>query len=127
MGKTEDIAKLDRTVKDTEIRITTVLANVDALVKEINTLYNKEQELEENVKCLKKNRIIAIAQEFKKSKEELERIRARIIMLNNDKEHFLKSSENMRTFIQDTQKQLEKLQNSSDNNVLQFNRGNRNG
>ena len=127
MGKTEDIAKLDRTVKDTEIRITTVLANVDALVKEINTLYNKEQELEENVKCLKKNRIIAIAQEFKKSKEELERIRARIIMLNNDKEHFLKSSENMRTFLQDTQKQLEKLQNNSDNNVLQFNRGNRNG
>jgi predicted nucleic acid-binding Zn-ribbon protein len=123
MNKTEDISKLDRSIKDAEIRMKTVLNNVEALTKEIDLLTNQEKSLEENIKCLKKKRIIAIAQEFKKTKDELRRIHSRILILSNDKEHFIKTSKDMQDFINKTQKELEKLQNTSDNNVLQFNRG----
>jgi predicted nucleic acid-binding Zn-ribbon protein len=120
MSKLENITKLDRAIKDAEIRIRTVLVNVEALTKEIDLLSSKAKTLEENVKCLKQNRIIAVAQEFKKSKEELYRTRSRITTLGNDREHFLKSSDDMKAFIEKTKKELEKLTNDNDNNVLQF-------
>lgn len=122
MSKTDDISRLDRSIKDAEIRINTLLSQVESYKKELDILLNKEKLLEENVKCLKKNRIIAIAQEFKKAKSELKITRDRITLLSNDKDHFLKSSEDMKTFIEKTKQELTRLQNLNDNNVLQFNR-----
>lgn len=120
MSKTEDIAKLDRSIKDADIRVNTILANVEAFNKEISILNGKAKEIEENLTCLKKNRVIAVAQEFKKAKDELKAINNKIIALRNDKEHLLKNIEDMRNFIKKTQTELDKLQNANDNNVLQF-------
>jgi predicted nucleic acid-binding Zn-ribbon protein len=122
MSKAEDITRLDRAIKDAQIRIRTILTNVEALNKEIDILATKGSNLEENVKCLKKNKIIAMAQEFKKSKDELKRIHVRIITLTNDRDRFVKTSDDMQQFIEKTQKDLDKLQDSNNNNVLQFDR-----
>lgn len=120
MSKSEDISRLDRVLKDAEIRINTVLTNVEALTKEIDALTNEQRALSENVKCLKKNRIIAVAKEFKKAKSELEKVSARIVMLGNDRDHFLKTTDDMNVFIQKTQKELDKLRSTGNSNVLQF-------
>jgi predicted nucleic acid-binding Zn-ribbon protein len=127
MSKSEDITRLDRAIKDATIRIRTVLTNVDAHTKEIDLLYNQEKALEENVKCLKKKRIIAVAKEFKKSKEELECIRSRITILSNDRTHFLQIAEDMKAFIDKTKQELDRLEGTNDNNVLQFNRSVKDG
>lgn len=125
MTKSEDISRLDRVLKDAEIRIQTALTNVEALTREIDTLLNEEKALEDNVKCLKKNRIIAIAQEFKRAKFELDKVRNRRTLLCNDRESFLKSTEDMKSFIAKTKKELDKLQATDNSNVLQFTRGNK--
>ena len=120
MSKSDEIAKLDRAVKDAEIRLRTLVTNVDALTKEIDVLSNQEKVLDDNVKCLKKNKIIAIAQEFKKSKEELAKVRSRITFLTNDRDYYVKSSNDIKDFIKETNKSIEILKSSNSNNVLQF-------
>jgi len=127
MDKSEDISKLDRAIKDAEIRIKTILVNIDAIAKEIDLLSNQEKTLEDNIRCLKKSRIIAIAQEFKKSKVELQRIKTKTLSLRNEKEHFTKTTNDMENFIKENKKRLDKLQSNNENNVLQFNRGNKDG
>lgn len=127
MGRTEDLAKLDQAIKDAEKRIKTIQSNIDALNKELSTLSTFEDTLLENVKCLKKNQIIAIAQEFKKTKEDLKKTRARITMLNNDKEHFIKSSRDAHTFIKKNQEEIDRLEKDRNNNVLSFKDGRKNG
>lgn len=123
MAKIEDLDKLTKSIKDAEETKKGILSNFNAFSKEIDIFSAKEKELEENIKCLKKNRIIAIAQEFKKSKAELAKIRTKILSLNNDREHLKKSCDSLDTFIKNTHAEIDKVQKAIDNNVLQFNRG----
>lgn len=118
MGKQEELEKLDRTLKDGEIRLRTVKVNIDSLTKEIDTLAELEKQLEQNLKCLKKRNIIAIATEFKKAKEDLVKTRVRAIALKNDREQFKKSSDEVEWVMKKAREELEKLQKLGDNNVL---------
>lgn len=127
MGRPEDLVKLDQIIKEAEQRIKTLQANIDASNKELNTLSTYEQTLEENIKCLKRKQIIAIAQEFKKSKEELKKTRTRIAMLNSDKGHYVRSSKDVHAFIKIKEEELERLQKSADCNVLAFKPGRKDG
>lgn len=119
MNKAEELAKLDRAIKDAETRIKTVQTNIDALNKELDVLSSLESTLSENVKCLKKKQIVAMAQEFKRVKEELKKTNTRITLLKNDREHFLKSSKDMEEFIHKTKEEIKKIE-GDDNNVLNF-------
>ena len=127
MNKPEEISRLNRALIDAEVKIKTIFSNIEALSKEIKILCDAENSLEENLKCLKKNKIIAVAQEFKKSKEELKKIKSRIAMLTNDKTHFVKVSVDTQDFIDKTKAQITKLHGTEENNVLQFKRGDKDG
>lgn len=120
MGREEEQAKIDRAIKDAEIRIRTVQTSIDAIDKEIGIVSLAEKALEDNVKCLKTKRIIAIAQEYKKAKEELKKIQNRLLILRNDREHFNKSLSNITDLLKQSKKELDKLQNIGDSNVLSF-------
>jgi len=120
MGKAEDLTKIDRSIKDTEIRINTVQASVDAIEKEMLNLSTLEKAVEENLKCLKERKIIAIAQEYKKAKEEVKRIQIKIIALRNDKEHYGKMIKDMQLFLKQARREYERLEKYNDNNVLNF-------
>lgn len=120
MAKAEDIERLEKSIRDAYTKIVTVLSNIEAISREIELLANKEKELEENIKCLKKDKVAILIQEFKKSKKELERISAKISILDSDKKHFLKVSESIQDFIQKSKKELEKIHNLNTNNVIQF-------
>jgi len=120
VARTEDLDRLDKVIKDAESRIKTIQANIDAIGKELNVLASHEYTLEESVKNLRKRQVIAIAQEFKKIKEELSRTRQRIVMLENDRDHFLKASRDVHNLIEKTREDLQKLQKASKSNVLNF-------
>lgn len=126
MGKQAELEKLDRTLKDGELRLRTVKMNIDSLTKEINILSELEIQLEQNVKCLKKKNIIAIAIEFKKSKEDLAKTKTRAIALKNDREHFKKASAEVELVMKKAKEELEKLQKIGDNNVLRGKFGKKN-
>ena len=116
MSKAEDILKLEREVKNGEIRFLTVKANIEMLDKEVGSLTTLQGQLEENLACLKKKNIIAIATEFKKVKEELVKIKARSIIVRNDRETFRKAAKQAEEAIAKAKEALEKAQSNS--NVL---------
>ena len=120
MARDEDIEKLEKTIQDAYTKIITVMSNIEAITKEIELLSNKEKELEENIKCLKKNKVTVIIHEFKKSKQDLKKISAKISILDSDKNHFLKVSKNIEEFIDKAREQIEKIKNSNLNNVVEF-------
>ena len=117
MGKQEELEKHDRAVKDGEIRLRTVKTNIEVLNREIETLSALEMQLEENVRCLKKKNIVAIAAEFKKAKADLTKTKVRLLALQNDREHFKKSIANLESVMEKSKEEIVKLKNG-DNNVL---------
>ena len=127
MSIQEDLAKLDRAVKDAEIRLHTVNSSIIGLDKELETLANLEGELEENVACLKKNRVIAIASEYKKAKEDLKKTRVRMTALQNDRAHYHKAKVEVETSLAKTKQEIEKIKNTGDRNVLHANFGRKDG
>ncbi len=122
MGRTDDITKIDRAIKETEARLKTLQINIDALDLEIKKFLDFENTLLENVKILKTKRVIAIAQEFKKSKEELKRVKGRLVVLRNDREHFNKVFQDTDDVLKGMQSQLQKILTDGENNVLSFRR-----
>lgn len=125
MLRHDESERLGQTIKDAEIRIKTMQSNILSLDKELSHLMVTEATLLENIKCLKTNQIIAIVQEFKKSKEELAKTRNRINVLRIDKGVFNKDIKNMEITLFNAHKHLEKLKTISDN-VLTFT-GKKNG
>lgn len=127
MAKADDIAKLEKSIKDTEIRLKAILLNVDSLTKEIDTLSDLEAKLVENIKCLKQKQIIAAANEFKKIKADLSKTKTRLTTLKNQREQSIKSATDFEEYIYKISEELEKLNQSKDNNIIQFKRGDKNG
>ena len=92
MSKSEDLAKLDRAVKDIEQRLKNFSASMDVIKKELDFLSTIEEQLESNIKYLKKIKTIALASEYKKAKEDLKKTKVRLQQLkgdlfNNEKAH----------------------------------------
>lgn len=127
MSHTEDLKKLDRTIKDAEIRIRTLQASIDAIDKELLNTVALKKTLEENVKCLKTNKVIAIATEYKKVKEELRRIKFRMEALGHDRNNFCSILRDTEALLKKAAKDLQKIKTGGDANVLQFKPGKKDG
>lgn len=121
MSKQKEILKLERTLRDAESRRKTLLTNIEAHDKEIAILADQIIALEENITCLKKNRIVAIAKEFQKTKEELKKITTKLGDLTYNLEKFKQGYGDTQDLINDTEKELKKFSEFNDN-VLQFKR-----
>jgi chromosome segregation ATPase len=117
VGKQADLEKLDRTIKDGEIRLRTVKTNIDSLSREIATLDELEIQLNLNLQCLKEKKIIAIATEYKKAKEDLAKTKTRRIALSNDREHFKKAVAEVEIVMKKAKEELDEM-NKEGNNVL---------
>lgn len=122
MGRTDDLTKLERTVKETDARLKTLLSNLQALDFEIKKIVVLERTLVENVKILKTKQVIAIAQEFKKAKEELRSVKVRLVALRNDREHFSKAFKDTKEFLKTLEAQHRKIVREGENNVIKFRR-----
>lgn len=115
MGKQADLEKLDRTIKDGEIRLRTVKTNIDSLSREIAILDELEIQLTLNLQCLKEKKIVALASEYKKAKEDMAKTKARRIGLSNDRENFKKAVDNVEIVMKKAKEELEELNKEGDN------------
>jgi hypothetical protein len=122
MSKQDEIKRLDRDLRDAEIRKSTYFTNINALNKEIDILTTKEITLLDNLRCLKKRRVIAIASEYHKIKNELLAVKGRTVDHINSREQYSKLINDLDGFIVMTKKDLERLQHV--NNVIPFRRKN---
>lgn len=120
------IDELDRAIRDADSRMKTVSINVEALNKEIASLITLKATLEDNISCLKAKQVITIAQEFKKAKDDLGKTKHRLSTLSNDREHFVKVFNDLKSWIVIANQEIAKLNKAADENVLTF-KGKNNG
>ena len=123
MNKQAELERLDRAIKDSNIRACTVKTNIEVLDRDIANMSAIEQTLEENIQVLKQQKIVAIAEEFKKAKEELKKTRVRLITLRNEREDYRKALNNVNQVIKDSTEAIEKIKRDGENNVLRANFG----
>ena len=118
MGKQEEMVKLDRSIKDAEVKLRTFNLNNDTIQKEIEFLLNLESQLEDNIKYLKNIKIIALAAEYKKAKEDLKKTKNRISQLKIDIAVSEKATKEIKSFIEKSKEAYDKLTKPNENNVL---------
>lgn len=123
MNKQLELDRLDRMVKDSTIRACTVQNNLDVLDRDIANTEVIKQKLEENLQFLKKQKVIAIAEQFKKAKEELAKTKVRLITLRNEREDYRKALDNVHRVIKESMEAIDKIKKDGDNNVLRANFG----
>jgi peptidoglycan hydrolase CwlO-like protein len=126
MAKADELEKNSATIHDANKRLAQVTKLVYDIDQEIVYLQNCIETLEENIKCLKKNRIIAMATEFKKAKNDLETARNRVGLLKKDRDTSVKALRHTELFIKKAIENYQNLLRSFNNNVVRGNFGSRN-
>lgn len=127
MGLLDEKDKLKRAIDDAEIRLKSIEANVEQLGKEIDVLSPRKNELEQNIEFHKKDDVIPIAQEYKKSKDELAKTKARLKLIVPDLAKSKQAAKDVLEIIEKFKKDYAKLSESNDNNVLRPNFGGKRG
>ncbi len=118
MSKIEQLDKLDRAIKDSEIRLKSIQTSVEQIDKEINTLEPRKNELERLIGFHKQSETIPIAQEYKKAKAELSKTKARLILINSDYKKAVEACKQIEQIIDKFRKDYYELIKTSENNVL---------
>jgi len=121
VNKQEQLVALEHVITQNEIRIRTAQINIDALSRDIETLANVEGLLIENIRFLKKAKIIAKADDYRKAKEELAKTTIRVVALMNDRETLRKDVRVTEKSMSDAKEKIEKLQGDP-NNVIPWRR-----
>lgn len=119
MSKTEDLSKINQTIKDSEVRLRTFKANIDAIQKELDFLNSAEKQLETNIRQLKKIKVAVIATEYRKAKEDLKKTKNRLLQLKSDKIINDKAYKDTSDFIDKNKELYVKSSKQNENNVLQ--------
>ena len=119
MSKAEELVKIDRNIKDIEIRIKTFSLNIEAIQKELDFLTNLEDQLQQNISYLKNIKVVALAIEYKKAREDLKKTKVRLLQLKSDKMINEKTYKELQNTLQKNKDIYDKLSKQDENNVLQ--------
>jgi chromosome segregation ATPase len=118
VGKQDDLIKIERAIKDCEIRLKTFYTNISIIQKEVDLLSVNESKLQENIDCLKNNKAAVLAVEYRKSKEDLKKTKVRLSQLRSDLGATEKAHRDIQNFLTKNKEAYDKLANSNENNVL---------
>jgi hypothetical protein len=119
VSKVEDLSKIDRNIKDCENRLKTFSSNIDTIQKEIDFLFGLENQLENNIAILKKIKIVTLATEYKKAKEDLKKTKTKLTQLKSDKMINEKAHKELGVMLEKNKEVYDKLvKQGSENNVL---------
>lgn len=127
MSRIQELDKLDRALKDAEIRLKSIKTAIENIDKEIGVLTPKKTELEKNIEFLKKQDTIPLAHEYRKSKAELSKIKTRLSMITLDKTKSAQACVDVERIIEKFKKDYQKLVLTNENNILKGNFGGKNG
>lgn len=127
MSKQEELIKLDRSIKEAEFRLRNFNLNIETIQKEIDFLITIESQIEENIAYLKNIKVVTLAVEYKKAKENLKKTKTKLMQLKSDKIINEKAQKELAFFIQKNKETYDKLSKQSENNVLQGKFGRKRG
>jgi chromosome segregation ATPase len=127
VSKIEEIDKLDRAIKDAEIKLKSIENNIEQIDKEISVLTPRKSDLEKNIEFHKKATTIPIAHEYKKAKTELNRIKVRLVTITSERNKSYQACKQIEQIIEKFKKDHLDLLKISENNVLRVLFGNKNG
>lgn len=120
MGKMAELEKLNKMIKDTDSSVQAIKISLDNLVKEVNTLSKLKNQLEQNVRYLKKRSVVAMASEYKKATEDLAKTKNRLTALKNDLKNHDKAYKDNCSFLSSCREAHDKLSKIKDN-VIKLN------
>lgn len=120
MGKEKEFAEIKKAVADAEVKRAEIVEEVQKIEKELYHLNTMEEMLVGNIDYLKRNKVIAMAKEFKKATEDLKIARTRINLLVGDLKIAKKSWDNVEKILQQLGKKQVELFRSYTNNVLEL-------
>jgi hypothetical protein len=118
---TDDIIKADRLVKDTEIRLFTARAALEVVELELDKLKTTEFEVLNNLAYLKRKKVVTLAKEFKKIKEELTIIGQKLIAKLNERQDVLKACATGEKLLEEAKEKYESMIYMKENNVVEVN------
>lgn len=123
MTRPQDLDKLSHAIKDAEARLKVFTQTLETIQKELDALAQVERAIEENVNFLKKKHIIALAQEFKKAKEDLAKTRIRMVKVRIDRDNIIRASREVEEYLRKSKDDYA-ASLIGPNNVLTFGRKN---
>jgi tagatose-1,6-bisphosphate aldolase len=124
---TEDLNKASHVLLDAEVQLKQVQAQRLQIEKEIAMLNMIEANLTENIRVLRRKRVIVMVTEFRKVITDLNTVRTRLAFLRVDSENVLKIERHTEIVYEKLKADYEKFFNrihNPQNNVLQFRRPN---
>lgn len=124
MSKQTDLEKIDRNIKDCENRLKTFESNISTIQKEVDFLLNLENQLQMNIGILKTIKIVTLATEYKKAREDLKKTKIRLTQLKSDKTINEKAYKELCVILEKNKEAYDKLSKQGENNVLQGKFGN---
>jgi hypothetical protein len=92
MGKKEDLAALEHIFIENEAKLRSINAHILSVSRDIDTMSQLEGNLIDNIKYLKKNKVITMADNYKKAKDDLAKTVVRVVSLMNDRENLRKAA-----------------------------------
>jgi len=119
----QDLDKLSHAIKDAEARLKVFTQTLETIQKELDALAQVERAIEENVNFLKKKHIIALAQEFKKAKDDLAKTRIRMVKVRIDRDNIIRASREVEEYLRKSKDDYA-ASLIGPNNVLTFGRKN---
>jgi len=128
MGLKEDLEKLEVQTSRLEERLKSITYERDVIAQQMNSIEILKTHLEVNLRFLKKRKVIALAMEFKKVKQDLITANTRLKSLSEDKGFLDKAIIKMDAMIKKSKDDYTQLSKKSNSKVLQGNfKGKKNG
>ena len=127
MSKLDEIDRLDKALKDADIRLKSIQAAIEGIDKEISVLSPRKSELEKNLEFHKKSGTIPLAHEYKKSKAEFIKISARLSLIASDRLKAIDACKQVEEIIDKFKRDHMELLRTSGDNVLRVLFGARRG
>ena len=118
MPKQDELTRIAQNIKDCENRLKTFSSNVETIQKEVDFLLNLESQLETNISILKKIKIVTLATEYKKAREDLKKTKIKLTQLKSDKTINEKAHKELEYLLQKNKEAYDKLSKQGENNVL---------
>jgi len=127
MNHLEEADRIDKAIKDAQIRLKSIETNLEQIDKEINILAPRKIELETNLEFHKKSGTIPIAHEYKKSKAELSKVKGRLIFITSERKKTYDACKQVGEVIDKLKRDQTELLRKSEDNVLRVVFGGKSG
>lgn len=121
MSRQQDLERLGQAIKDAEARLKVFSQTLDTIDKELQDLNQLHTTLDENVNFLKKKHVIALAQEFRKAKDDLARTKIRMAKVRIDRDNVLRAANEIEEYLRKSKEDYASTLKGT-NNILAFRR-----